>query len=323
MRKAYLMLLVVFLAFNVQAQNQEHKEYYENDILKVEGFKDENGKKTGEWKYYYQDGQLKSIGKHSAKAKFGNSSSKIGEWITYYNNGQIESIAYYSNPGGRKKGEWKTFHQNGQLKEIGNYLDGQSIGEWKNYHENGQLKETGSRKGIQRIGEWKTYYNNGQIRSIGNYLDGGKSGEWKYYNKNGSEEIPITEAILLQKQIVQDVEVPFSGVQNVPIYPGCEKGNNSEKKDCTSKKITAFVDENFNTALADDLGLKGRQRITVIFKIDIEGHIVDVRARAPHPKLEQEAVRVINLLPKIKPGKHKGKVVIVTYALPIMFQVQE
>jgi protein TonB len=39
--------------------------------------------------------------------------------------------------------------------------------------------------------------------------------------------------------------------------------------------------------------------------------------------LEKEAARVINLLPKMKPGKQRGKSVIVPYSLPIIFVVQD
>jgi len=53
------------------------------------------------------------------------------------------------------------------------------------------------------------------------------------------------------------------------------------------------------------------------------GNVIGVRARAPHPRLEKEAVRVINLLPKMKPGRQRGKAVIVPYSLPIIFQVQD
>ncbi len=71
------------------------------------------------------------------------------------------------------------------------------------------------------------------------------------------------------------------------------------------------------------LGLSGRQRISVIFKIDKNGDVVGVRARAPHPRLVKEATRVVNLLPKMKPGKQRGKAVVVPYSLPIIFQVQD
>tara|TARA_X000001036_G_scaffold432912_1_gene469615 strand:- start:583 stop:1503 length:921 start_codon:yes stop_codon:yes gene_type:complete len=120
-----------------------------------------------------------------------------------------------------------------------------------------------------------------------------------------------------------NVEVSFSSVENVPIYPGCEKGNNEKRRKCMSERIAKFVRKKFNTKLAEDYGLSGRQRISVIFKINTLGDVVGIRARAPNPQLEDEAIRVINLLPKMKPGMQLGKPVIVPYSLPIIFQVKE
>tara|TARA_R110000868_G_scaffold399053_2_gene672607 strand:+ start:15141 stop:15860 length:720 start_codon:yes stop_codon:yes gene_type:complete len=120
-----------------------------------------------------------------------------------------------------------------------------------------------------------------------------------------------------------DIEVPFAVIENVPVYPGCEGGNNDAKKKCMSEKISEFVNKKFNTELASELGLSGRQRINVIFKIDKSGNITGIRARAPHPGLEKEAARVIGLLPKMLPGKQRGKAVTVPYSLPIIFQVQD
>ena len=135
------------------------------------------------------------------------------------------------------------------------------------------------------------------------------------------EEIEIEDLEI--EEVEEDIEVPFSVIENVPIFPGCDKGNNAERRKCMSQKITKFVQRKFNTDLAGDLGLSGRQRISVIFKIDKLGDVVGVRARAPHPRLVKEAQRVINLLPKMKPGKQRGKAVIVPYSLPIIFQVQD
>ena len=118
-------------------------------------------------------------------------------------------------------------------------------------------------------------------------------------------------------------EVSFSSVENVPIFPGCEKGNNAKRRKCMSEKISKFVQKRFNTKLAGNPGLSGRQRISVIFKIDKLGDVVGIRARAPHPKLEDEAIRVVNLLPKMKPGIQLGKAVIVPFSLPIIFEVKE
>ncbi|MDC0570799.1 energy transducer TonB [Flavobacteriaceae bacterium] len=136
------------------------------------------------------------------------------------------------------------------------------------------------------------------------------------------EEIIEVEEIEVE-EVVEDVEVPFSVIENVPEYPGCERGSNADKRKCMSEKIAKFVQRKFNTDLAGDLGLSGRQRISVIFKIDKNGNVTGVRSRAPHPRLEKEAARVINMLPKMKPGRQRGKPVIVPYSLPITFQVQD
>ena len=139
---------------------------------------------------------------------------------------------------------------------------------------------------------------------------------------NQEEEIMEIDEIEEAEEEIADV--PFAVIENVPVYPGCEKKrSNAEKKKCMSEKVQKFVQKKFNTELAGDLGLEGRQRIAVQFKIDKNGDVVNVRARAPHPKLEQEAVKVVKALPKMVPGRQRGTAVGVLYSLPILFQVVE
>lgn len=141
---------------------------------------------------------------------------------------------------------------------------------------------------------------------------------------NQDDEIAEVEDVVVVEAPEEDIEVPFAVIENVPVFPGCEnESGNNAKKQCMSDKIAQFVNKKFNVDLASELGLSGRQRISVIFKIDKTGSITDVRARAPHPGLEKEAQRVIGLLPKMKPGKQRGKAVTVPYSLPILFQVQD
>lgn len=135
----------------------------------------------------------------------------------------------------------------------------------------------------------------------------------------------IVEVKEIKERVVEEViaDVPFAVIENVPIYPGCEnEKTNNAKKTCMSSKIAAFINKKFNTMLAEDLGLSGRQRISVQFKIDTDGKVVDVRARAPHPRLEKEAVDVVKSLPNMTPGKQRGKPVGVLYSLPIVFDIQ-
>jgi hypothetical protein len=56
--------------------------------------------------------------------------------------------------------------------------------------------------------------------------------------------------------------------------------------------------------------------------LNVDGDVVNVRVRAPHPRLEQEAINVVKSLPKMTPGKQRDKAVGVLYALPIIFQVE-
>lgn len=117
-------------------------------------------------------------------------------------------------------------------------------------------------------------------------------------------------------------EIPYAVVERVPAFEGCEDlPTNQQLKECTSQSITAFVNKNFDTTIGKKAGLKGRQRINVVFKINTDGEIVEVRARAPHPDLEVEAKRVVESIPALTPGMQKGKNITVQYALPIIFQV--
>ncbi|MEH6534979.1 MAG: M56 family metallopeptidase [Psychroserpens sp.] len=136
-------------------------------------------------------------------------------------------------------------------------------------------------------------------------------------------EIIKTENEDVETKIIDShAEVPFSIVEETPTFTFCDTfKTNDERKKCLSDNVAKHVNKNFNMDLATKLGLVGRQRINVIFKIDREGNVIGVRARAPHPKLEEEAIRVINTLPQFIPGKQKGKPVIVPYSLPIIFQV--
>lgn len=119
-------------------------------------------------------------------------------------------------------------------------------------------------------------------------------------------------------------EVAFAIVENVPLYEGCDVSmRNDEKRQCMSDKITELVTNNFRGSLGNELGLsKGLQRIQVFFKINEEGIIVDIQARASHPGLEKEAIRVVKLIPKMRPGLQDGKPVSVPYSLPILYNVE-
>ncbi|MBA3985330.1 MAG: energy transducer TonB [Flavobacteriales bacterium] len=112
------------------------------------------------------------------------------------------------------------------------------------------------------------------------------------------------------------------GVERAPIFPGCESlTNNKARIDCMSGEIGKIINRRFDKNIAGDIGLSGQQRIYVTFTIDKTGEVVDIKVRAPHPRLEKEAIKVINLIPKMLPGIQSDRNVDVLFSLPIILDV--
>ncbi|WP_029035829.1 energy transducer TonB [Salinimicrobium terrae] len=142
--------------------------------------------------------------------------------------------------------------------------------------------------------------------------------------ETNQEEIVEVEEVEVVEEEEEIGDVPFAVIEDVPVFPGCENERNNEaRKNCMSEKIQDFVNRKFDTGLGSDLGLSGINRIYVQFRIEKNGNITVLGARAPHPRLQQEAERVVNLLPKMQPGKQRGQPVGVLYSLPITFKVQD
>ncbi|WP_298237704.1 energy transducer TonB [uncultured Algibacter sp.] len=134
---------------------------------------------------------------------------------------------------------------------------------------------------------------------------------------------PINPDDIVVIEIPDEAPVPFISIQDAPIYPGCEKfKNNDDRKQCMSDKISKLILRKFDTSIASDYGLTGRQRISVIFEIDKTGNVTNIESRAPHPKLDEEAKRVISKIPQMTPGRQHDKNVGVIYTQPIIFQIE-
>ncbi|MBD0833477.1 energy transducer TonB [Aestuariibaculum sediminum] len=139
----------------------------------------------------------------------------------------------------------------------------------------------------------------------------------------GAKEDLKPGVLVLEKAPDEDAPVDFIRVEQVPIYPGCEKEKDNEgRKKCMSDKLSKLIQRKFDTELGNELGLSGKQVIRTRFTIDKNGRVKDVKIRAPHSKLENEAERVIDFIPEMIPGKQRDKNVDVIYDLPIVFKVQ-
>ena len=122
-------------------------------------------------------------------------------------------------------------------------------------------------------------------------------------------------------ELEEDISVPFAVVEKVPIWPGCTGKNNAELKKCFQDKMTEHVTKNFKyPEQAIDLSIRGK--VYVMFVIDSKGNVSGIKTRGPDKILEKEASRIIGLMPKMEPGRQRGKPVNIPYSLPINFVLE-
>ena len=63
-------------------------------------------------------------------------------------------------------------------------------------------------------------------------------------------------------------------------------------------------------------------RVLLSFVVEKDGSVTNIEeVKSPHPVLTEEAIRVVKLMPKWKPGKQDGKEVRVQFNLPITFRL--
>ena len=115
---------------------------------------------------------------------------------------------------------------------------------------------------------------------------------------------------VVEEEEVEEQEI-FEVVEQMPEFPN---GGMAGLMQYLSKNIKY-------PTIAQENGTQGR--VTVQFVVNADGSIVDAKViRGVDPYLDKEALRVINSMPKWKPGMQRGKAVRVKYTVPVMFRLQ-
>ena len=108
----------------------------------------------------------------------------------------------------------------------------------------------------------------------------------------------------------EEKEEIFGIVETMPMFRGGEQ------------KLMEFIGNNVvYPKEAIEAGIEGR--VFVEFYIEKDGTVCDAKVlRGIGYGCDEEALRVIGLMPKWSPGKQRGKAVRVRYTLPINFKLQ-
>ena len=135
-----------------------------------------------------------------------------------------------------------------------------------------------------------------------------------------TNEEEIIEIVEVEEEEL-DIDVPFAVIEDVPIFPGCERVKKSERRNCFQEKMNKHIRKNFRyPEIAQEMGIQGR--VYVNFIIAKDGKITNIRMRGPDKNLENEAQRIIAKLPSMTPGKQRGRPVRVPFSIPITFRLQ-
>lgn len=138
--------------------------------------------------------------------------------------------------------------------------------------------------------------------------------------ETNEDEIIEVEEVEIEEEF-DDVDVPFAVIEDVPIFPGCEKVKKSERRNCFQDRMNKHIRKNFRyPEIAQEMGIQGR--VYVNFIISKDGSITNIRMRGPDKNLEKEAQRIISKLPTMIPGKQRGRAVRVPFSIPITFRLQ-
>ena len=135
-----------------------------------------------------------------------------------------------------------------------------------------------------------------------------------------TDEEEIIEVVEVIEEY-EDIDVPFAVIEDVPIFPGCERVNKSERRNCFQEQMNKHIKRNFRyPEIAQEMGIQGR--VYVNFIISKNGSITNIRMRGPDKNLEKEAERIIAKLPRMTPGKQRGRPVRVPFSIPITFRLR-
>ena len=100
-------------------------------------------------------------------------------------------------------------------------------------------------------------------------------------------------------------------VEQMPEFPGGEA------------ELIHYISKNIHyPQAAKEKGIQGR--VFIGFVIEKDGSVSNVRnLRSVDSELDAEAMRVVESMPKWKPGMHNGEFVRVSYQIPILFKLED
>jgi len=131
-----------------------------------------------------------------------------------------------------------------------------------------------------------------------------------------------TEIEVIEEEEEVEDDTPFMVVENMPALGPCKSMRGDERHQCTQLEIIKYVSSNTKyPPIAKSAGIQGT--VFVYFVVGKDGGVRDVKIlKDVDSRLDAEAKRVVESLPKFEPGQQRGKNVSVQYTIPVKFIIR-
>ena len=195
MKRIFVFAVLCLGALAATAQIHYEEAYATHpDQLYVSGTLNDDSVHIGNWTWWHPNGQVFRQGKYD------NQGRKTGVWRTFYNDGRKHEEMVMSGSGtsrtwyasgkpqsevsvvdGKKEGMFVSWYENGQKKDEVPYVDGVREGKTREWHENGQLKFEGVYVDDELEGQATWWTATGKKDQEGRLVQGEQEGEWVFY----------------------------------------------------------------------------------------------------------------------------------------------
>jgi TonB family protein len=122
-----------------------------------------------------------------------------------------------------------------------------------------------------------------------------------------------------------NVVISFNKVDQIPIFENCKNVKKDLQRDCVVNFINAHIEKNLKYP-EEAKKVNVESKVFCTFFIDEEGKIKITEAKGKPTSFkkafENEAIRVLNLLPKFIPAKHNNQIVKVQAQYTVEFKLE-
>ena len=112
--------------------------------------------------------------------------------------------------------------------------------------------------------------------------------------------------------LLKDVEI-------APVYNGCENLSREKTRECFNDKVASFIRREFNFNLLKELNLSKPKKVDAFFIITENGNLTGMKVRDAEVTIQAEILRVLRLMPVMKPAINNGESVSVLCSMIVKY----